>query len=1044
LPLEKKKVSFGMIQAIAHAAKRVAFGLGIGLFGIVLQSDAQVTTNQAVPFEDARASYLVNQWQTDEGLPQNSVTSIAQMPDGYLWLATFNGLARFDGARFWIYNSANTPELASNRLVALFVDSQGALWITSETGDLTRLANGKFTRFTDKDGLPTGGVTRVGEDAAGNVWLGTIKNQGCFRFEDGRFVCRLQPEAALKHSSVIGLVLTAEGTLWAAQRDCLAQLAPGEPEWFVLDIGQSEPLVRGVDQTPRGGIGWLHGYCRCREGGLWVIAEDGLRKLRAGHWASKVECRLKSVRSMAEDSHGSVWLGTSDEGLFQFGGTNGVHRYKLNTDIKDEPLTAVFEDKEGNLWVGTDGAGLYRLKQRAFKTFGVADGLPARVVKSVTEDSEGALWVVNPGQITLFPGRPGPGVQRATSNVGGAWCCLPDTNGVVWIGSYGDGVYRFESGHASKLTLPEGKRNLVMFALLLDHSGTIWSGGEDGLFRVEGEAIVPVELAPQLNRINVRALAEDHAGRLYIGLDGGGLLSYQDGKCVQFLQQQGLAGEKISALYLDDEDTLWIGGSGSGLSRLRRGRFSNFPAVQMHLPEMIASIVEDGWGYLWLASDHGLYRVSKGELNGFADGARQPVKVMLYGKADGLAATEFANTQPASWKAHDGTIWFATVGGLAMADPAHLPFNRLAPQVTIEEVTIDDLPAARTENGVTISPGKHRLEIHFTALSFTAPEKVRFQYQLEGADPDWVETGARRTAYFTAISHGRYRFRVIACNNDGVWNETGATLGVVVLPYYWQTWWFLLLMAVCAGGVIFVSARARTAHLRREHAAQALFARQLINSQEEERKRIAGELHDSLGQTLLLVKNRALLGLNQPDVPPNIAGHLRQISDSASEAIEEVRATAFALRPYELDRLGLSKATESMIEKVAASSGIKFSTDLDDVSGQLPPEIEISLYRILQEAINNAVRHSGAASVIVEMKQEPPLLRVSILDDGRGFDAAAVQTPAEQRNGFGLRGIAERAKLIGGAFQVQSAAGKGTRVTLTVRLPGSALKKTNA
>ena len=1034
-----------MILAIAHHPKRGVLRWGICLLlGVVSPLLAQVATNQTAPLEEARAAYLVSQWQTDEGLPQNSVTCIAQTPDGYLWLGTFDGLARFDGARFWIFNSANTPALASNRIVALFVDGQGALWIVSETGDLAQLANGRFTRFTEKDGVPASGVTRLGEDGAGNLWAGARNNEGCFRLEDGRFVLRLRPEPTLKNSAVIALIPTVEGILWAAQGEHLIQITPGEPEWFTLDIGRPEPLLSGVGQAPSGGVRWRHGLCRCREGGLWIVAEDGLRKLRAGHWASIARCPLASVRSMAEDSHGNVWVGTSDEGLFQFDATNGVHRFKLNTDIKDEPLTAVFEDKEGNLWVGTDGAGLYRLKQRAFRTFGTKDGLPARVVKSVTEDAGGALWVVNPGQVTWFPGQPGPGVKATTLNVSGAWCSMADKNGGVLIGSYGDGLFRCERGHVSQLTLPAGKRNLVIYTLFQDRSGTIWCGGEEGLFSVEGKAIVGVELSPVLKRSNVRALAEDHSGSLYIGLDSGGLLSYQGGKCVQFLQQQGLAGDRISALCVDDQDTLWIGGFGSGLSRLAQGRFSNFPSGQLHLPEVITTILDDGCGYLWLASNRGLCRVSARELNEFADGRRQTIKQMTYGKADGLAATEFASTEPAAWRARDGMIWFATVGGLSVADPAHLPFNRLPPQVMIEEVSIDDFAAAHSAGGVTIPPGKHRLEIHFTALSFTAPEKVRFKYQLEGADPDWVETDARRTAYFTSVSHGQYRFRVIASNNDGVWNETGATLGVVVLPYYWETWWFLMLVAVGASALILVSVRVRLARLRREHAAQALFARQLINSQEEERKRIAGELHDSLGQTLLLVKNRALLGLNQPDVPPGIAGHFRQISDSASDAIEEVRATAFALRPYELDRLGLSKATESMIEKVAATSSIKFSTDLDDVAGRLPPEIEISVYRILQEAINNAVRHSGATSVIVEMKQEPPLLRVSILDDGRGFDAATVQTTAEQqRNGFGLRGLAERAKLIGGAFQVQSAAGKGTRVTLTVRLPGSALKKTN-
>jgi signal transduction histidine kinase/ligand-binding sensor domain-containing protein len=1011
------------------------FRWGTGLLYLVaVMARAELSANQPAP-ADIRSDYLVDQWQTDDGLPQNSATSIAQTPDGYLWFSTFNGLVRFDGVRFTVFDSVNTPELASSRLTKIFVDGHGALWIISEFGDLARLAEGRFTHLTSKDGLPSGGVSCVGEDGSGNLWISSGRNEGCYRFEDGRFALRLKPQAALATSSVFAFIPTQEGGFWGAQLGCLIRIAPGEPAWYLLDINKAEALVETMEQT--GSLRRLRGVCRCRDGGLWILAGDGLRKLRAGHWAKTIECPIMFARSLYEDSQGNVWVGTPDDGLYRFDAQGGIHRYKFTTDVKDEPVVSMYEDKEGNLWMGTDGAGLYRVKQRAFKTYGSKDGLPMKVVKSVTEDQEGKIWAVNPGKITWFPGQQPPGVNPTNLNIAGAWCSMADSDGAVWIGSYGDGLFRCERGTATQLSMPAGKRYVPIFTLFQDRSGTVWAGGDEGLFRAEGNGLVRVEPSPAPKKMDVRAMAEDHSGRLYVGLNGGGLLGYQAGQWTQYSERDGLAGDAVWSLCVDKDDTVWIGTYGGGLSCYAHGRFFNFSAAHLQFPGFITAILEDGLGYLWLASNRGLYRASLQELNEVAAGRRETVEPMSYSKADGLGAIEFSSVQPAAWKARDGRIWFATVGGLSVVDPAHLPFNPLPPLMATEEVVVDDVPVARKSESVTVPPGSHRLEIHFTALSLTAPDKVRFKYQLEGFDPKWVEAGGRRTAYFTSVAPGQYWFHVKASNNDGVWNDAGATLGVIVLPYFWQTWWFQSLAAAALLGLIFLGFRARLARLQRAHAAQARFARQLIDSQEQERKRIAGELHDSLGQNLLLLKNRALMGLRQPGVPPGIADQFQQISDGASGALEEVRATAFALRPYELDRLGLSKAAESMIQKVAATSVIKFSTDLDEVGGPLPGDVEINLYRILQEAINNALKHSGATSVIVEIKREPPVLRVSVLDDGRGFDAAGGQVNLEQKNGFGLKGIAERVKLIGGVFEAQSAAGKGTRITVTVPLPAN-------
>ncbi|HEX4645389.1 MAG TPA: two-component regulator propeller domain-containing protein, partial [Verrucomicrobiae bacterium] len=350
---------------------------------------AELSANQPAS-ADIRSDYLVDQWQTDDGLPQNSATSIAQTPDGYLWFGTFNGLVRFDGVRFTVFDSANTPELASSRVTKVYVDDRGALWTITEFGDLARYAEGRFTHFTSKDGLPSDGVVTVGEDCSGNLWISGNRNEGCYRFEDGRFVLRLKPLAAMKTSSVFAFIPTQEGGFWGAQRGCLIRISPGETAWYMLDINHPEAVVETTE--PTGGLRVLRGVCRCRDGGLWILAGDGLRQLRAGHWAKTIECPIMFARSFYEDSQGNVWVGTADDGLYRFDAQGGIHRYKFNTDEKDEPVVSIYEDKERNLWMGTDGAGLYRVKQRTFKTYTSKDGLPAKVVKSVTEDQDGTIW----------------------------------------------------------------------------------------------------------------------------------------------------------------------------------------------------------------------------------------------------------------------------------------------------------------------------------------------------------------------------------------------------------------------------------------------------------------------------------------------------------------------------------------------------------------------------------------------------------------------------------------------------------------------------
>jgi signal transduction histidine kinase/ligand-binding sensor domain-containing protein len=980
------------------------------------------------------AENLVDKWSTDDGLPQSSVLSMAQTPDGYLWLATFAGLVRFDGLRFTVFDAGNTPELVSSRIVYLKVDRRGALWIRSEYGDLSRLEDGRFTRFTVEDGLPSSGHVGVfTEDKEGSFWLPGGRDQGILRLENGKFVVRI-PTTSANNRGFQGLLATEDGKLWGTEGNILTRLWPGEMADFVLDADRPEAVVKSSEASPARALP-IDFLQSSRDGGIWVASPDGVRKFRGNRWQTTWLSAVmpRAVSGFYEDRTGNVWLGTWGDGLIQFDTRGEVHKYKVTDSPSHEPVRSFFEDREGNFWIGTDGAGLFRVRPRIFRTYGITDGLNARIVKSVSQGPDGTVWMLNQGRIHWLQEHSTSRVEAIPSDIPGAWCNLVDRHGVAWVGTLGAGVFRYRDGswfhYPSKQTV---------FALFQDRSSSVWVGYEDGLARVEGDTLREIPAPAGLKTMDVRALADDSAGHLYVGLNGGGLLRSAGGEWTRLSKSDGLSDERVWSLHVDGEDTVWIGNYDKGLSRLKGGRVFNFTGPSLRLPRLIGSILEDNHGHLWLSSNRGIDRVAKKELNDYADGRIDAINTIHYTLRDGLATSEcMSGVQPVAWKGTDGRLWFATVAGVAAVDPARMPLNAVPPPVAIEEVLMDDVATVKNATGVTIPPGKHRLEFHFTALSLTAPEKLRFKYQLENFDQEWVDAGTRRSAHFTAVAPGRYRFRVKGCNNDGVWSESTATLGVVVLPHYWQTEWFRASALALLSGLGLLGYHRRISTLKRERAAQEEFSRRLIVSQEQERKRISAELHDGLGQSLLLIRNRAILGRDHSPaaLPADAPAQFEAISEAALQAINEVRSIAYALRPYELDRLGLTKALESIAQRAATAGGFRTELDLDLIDDLLPPEFEINLYRIVQEAVTNAVKYAQAKTLTLTLKSQEDSLRLTIRDDGRGFALASGLPDPSVKGGLGLDGISERARIMSGEANFESSPGQGTTLTLIIPLP---------
>ncbi len=520
----------------------------------------------------------------------------------------------------------------------------------------------------------------------------------------------------------------------------------------------------------------------------------------------------------------------------------------------------------------------------------------------------------------------------------------------------------------------------------------------------------------------------DAAGQsvLWIGTSGG-LARLEDGRFTSFTTADGLAGNRVRSIYEDADGTLWIGTYDDGLSRFRDGTFFNYRTEQGLYNNGVFQILEDRHANFWISSNKGIYRVSRRELNEMAEGRRSRITSVAFGKADGMLNSECnGGRQPAGLVARDGRLWFPTMGGVVVVDPEAAPVNPLPPPVLIESVMLERA-AVEFGQGVRVGPGQRDLEIAYTGLSLIKSDQVRFRYKLEGLNDDWVEAGTRRVAYFPYLSPGTYTFRVIAANSDGIWNDAGAALRVVVAAPFYRTTWFITLVVLGMAATGHLAYRSRIAQMRRRQDEQAAFSRRLIESQEAERKRIAAELHDSLGQSLLVIKNRALLGGMSPDDQGTAKEQFDEISLAASQAIDEARRIAYDLRPYHLDRLGLTQSLEEMIERVAASTSIRFTVNLPLLDGVFSKEGEAIFYRIVQESVSNIVKHSGTSEAVVAIRREEDAVTLTIRDNGKGFSTAG----SSGSGGFGLIGLAERVQMLGGTYALDTAPGRGTAITVT-------------
>ena len=965
----------------------------------------------------AWAQYGFQNWTVEDGLPQNLIRGIAQTPDGYLWIATLDGLVRFDGVRFTVFNRSNTPGIVSNRFGGMYQGRNGDLWLDNEIGGITRYHQGSFQNYGMREGIAQNNVKGATVDDAGDLWI--LSGDRIERWDEatGRFVDIAPNDAGNPYKSL----RWDNAGFWGPDGTGL--------RCFVRGHVLTYPLPRGLPASK------IWGAAIDQGGTLWIETLDGRQVQITPDKLSHTVLPKMAATVTYRESHGqylTMAVGHTLSRTFDF---------MSSGKAVSVAVARLFQDRQGSLWIGTEGDGLYRLQSQPIHVISKEQGLADRDEYAVYQDHSGAVWVgawhvgvsrFADGKITNYSradGLPGTHVTAI----------LEERDGRVWVAAH-EGLSILDPGDRrhfrtpQKPSLPKGA---VVQAMHQEGSGALWFGTTQGLARLQNGVTQLFTTREGFSLEDVRVIIEDAFGDLWIG-GYGGLARLHDGQFTRWTKADGLPSNNIWSMHIDNDGVLWIGTYDGGLARFKQGRFTSYSEREGLFNDGVFQILDDGLGNFWISCNRGIYRVSKRELNEFAGGTISKITSVSYGKVDGMLSAECnGGIWPAGTKTRDGKLWFPTQDGVAVIDPRTIAYDSPPPPVIIEASLLDRVPA-QTSGPLRIAPGTENLEIQYTAPSFLKPEDIHFKYRLEGLESRWVDAGSRRTAFYSHLPPGRYLFHVIAGNGDGVWSEEGKTLPITVLAPFYRTPWFLALVSLLVAVLIAVAWRYRVAQLDHARAVQQAFSRQLIASQENERKLIDAELHDSLGQRLVVINNLALFSL-RAQKKTNSNGDVDTIEEIGAEAalaIQETREISYNLRPFQLDRLGLSKAIEGVVRTVAKASDIQFSSEVDNIDDLFPEELRINFYRIVQESLNNIMKHAQATDAVVRIKRNQERMILTIQDNGRGFAPGSRSAQAGQ-NGFGVTGMAERASLLGGEFKLRSAPGSGTLITVEIPLGGS-------
>lgn len=981
---------------------RVAVGVACA---ILLCSAIVSALDPAVPI----TSYGHKAWQTEDGLPQNSVLTLTQTRDGFLWMGTQGGLVRFDGAAFTVFDTQNSV-LGSNDVTGLAEDTNGRLWVATYGSGLSFYDHGRLTRYEHNTSLSDSTVRTIFLDKTNTIWAGT-RNGGINHLQGGS-VSIETAASGLAGDSVRAVTTDSDGNLWIGTDTGLSLYKKGKIQNFTTRDGLPNDSIRCLFSD--------------RQGTLWIGTENGLAARKANTFITLTEKQGLAnnyVRAILQDRDGNIWFGT-DGGLTRY--ANGALQSVAEGFLTHTSVTALYEDREGTLWVGTDGGGLNQLRNVSFSNYGIATSREFTVF-SVYQDPDGSIWTGtrNNGLLHFTS----TGIQTYTTENGlttnTVFALLRDRNGTLWIGTRGNGINLLRNNKIETFPGGEALSRATIRDIAQDRNGNIWIGTSNGLYRYQNGHIVEYTKKDGLSHNFIYSILEDRLGQVWFGT-WSGVTRYADGKFTALTSRNGFTDANIWCIHEDSKGALWFGTYGSGILRMQNGHVTNYNRRDGLPEETLLGLVEDDFGNLWMSSYHGIFRASILDMEALAAGKRKDIWWESFDSSDGMSSTEcIGGVQPSAWKARDGRLFFPTGKGLTTIDPSRIQRNLIPPALQIERLIYDRshiLDLAQIGQDLRLPPGDGDLEIQYAALSFVEPRKNRFQYKLEGLDKDWVDASTRRVAYYTKVPPGEYTFRVRGCNNNRVWNEKGAAFHFMIRPHFYQTSWFYALCLVALVATILGIHRIRVRQIQSKFAAVL-----------EERNRISREIHDTLTQDFTgVVLQLEAAEMSLPERAEEIRDCIDRARELARTGLAESRRFVKGLRAAELQRHDLEAGLMQIALRTERDSGIRTNMEVTGKKRALPADMEENILRIAREAVTNSVKHSSPHNIRLRLDYKRRQVELEISDDGVGFDPAGVYGSTGES--FGLTSMKERAALIHAELWIDSAPGAGTKVVLNAPL----------
>jgi signal transduction histidine kinase/ligand-binding sensor domain-containing protein len=955
--------------------------------------------------------YSRHVWGQRDGLPQDTIKSIVQTPDGYLWLGTDEGLARFDGYDFTVF-SRPASDLPANLITALAASPDGSLWIGTGNG-LGQYRDHHFRVFTVKDGLPDDDIRDLYSDHAGTLWI--VSGVDVCRFQDGKFTT-LKSGVDLPMTSAREVREDLQHNLLVA--GSVIPQPPAVPSLRVVSVDGSK-ITTLVDDN-RFGTDVIQTLLADSHGNLWIGGTSGLIERFATGQVRRFDSQSglpeEFVRTVVEDRDGNIWVGTNS-GIARLEGD----RFAVPaTGTESEVVRALFEDREGDLWVGGND-GLTRLRDDIFTSYGKTEGMPSDEPNTVFQDHTGRIWVGfhDTGLMQFSPGKP-----RLFSTREG----MPDTEifsirespgGDLLMGTR-RGLVRMHGSTFTVVEAPDPQRRLVWDALE-DSTGRLWMATAGGLVEQTSKGLRTVAGGGLLNVNSVVTLCQGRDAVIWAGSYGKGLWRIKGHDVRLFGLADGLSNENIREIYQDSDGILWIGTFGGGLDALRDGKFYSFMQKDGLLSDNIATIADDGES-LWLSTTRGICRIAKQQLWEHAAGKRQLLQPTNYGIDDGLRSAQCSPGYPTGGgtRTADGRLWFTTSRGLAVFDPHAKRPLPLPPIALISEITTDQHPID-LEHAAHLEPDVERIRILYSAIHLSAPEQVSYSYRLTGLESKWQFAGRRREINYNTPKHGNYRFTVRAELPGGQSTETSYAFDV--LPHYYETTWFRVLAAAALMWMAWAIYQLRLRQIRSRFSLVL-----------EERARLAREIHDTLAQGFVGISSQLdAVAMCMPEEQSPARKYLDMARRMARHSLTEARRSVMDLRASVLEGQDLAAALESGMRMWTAGAGVDVKVDVSGPETVLPQEMEQHLLRIAQEAVTNVIKHAGASRIAIKLHTEARKVYLRICDNGRGFETPNVFST---RGGhFGLIGMRERAERLGGELRLASNPGEGTEVEVTVPLP---------